>query len=245
MHYEIQLRLPFAVKGDVGLFKKGDELVVEIGTLRRHIGLPTSMAALSPGRAKLENKRVDRGDEGELIMDEQQTITTRPGCFFCDVAAPQIKAFIDHVWPQNTREHFRNARIEMLKGMRSMLDARIDHLLETHQPRAQKSPSSNRPYRAAPKPSRDQRERSPLAQTPVDRQHLPRHEIRGLDEIRQRVRNFFARTAAVPGSRRLCPMRSSIAARMTPGATEFTVMLGANALDSACVSIMTPAFDAQ
>lgn len=55
-HYEIQLQLPFAVKGDVSLFKKGDELVVQIGTLRRHIGLPTSMAALSPGRAKLENK---------------------------------------------------------------------------------------------------------------------------------------------------------------------------------------------
>jgi arsenite-transporting ATPase len=29
---------------------------VEIGTLRRHIGLPTSMAGLSPGRAKLENR---------------------------------------------------------------------------------------------------------------------------------------------------------------------------------------------
>ncbi len=52
----MQLQLPFAVKGEVGLFKKGDELVVQIGTLRRHIGLPTSMAALSPGRAKLENK---------------------------------------------------------------------------------------------------------------------------------------------------------------------------------------------
>jgi arsenite-transporting ATPase len=54
--YEVRLQLPFAVKGEIGLFKKGDELVVEIGTLRRHIGLPTSMAALSPGRAKLENK---------------------------------------------------------------------------------------------------------------------------------------------------------------------------------------------
>ena len=54
--YEVKLHLPFAAKGEVGLFKKGDELVVEIGTLRRHIGLPTSMAALSPGRAKLENK---------------------------------------------------------------------------------------------------------------------------------------------------------------------------------------------
>jgi arsenite-transporting ATPase len=55
-YYEVRVQLPFAVKGEVGLFKKGDELVVEIGTLRRHIGLPTSMAALSPTRAKLENK---------------------------------------------------------------------------------------------------------------------------------------------------------------------------------------------
>jgi arsenite-transporting ATPase len=54
-HYEVRLQLPFAVKGEVGLFKKGDELVVEIGTLRRHIGLPTSMAGLSPSRARLEN----------------------------------------------------------------------------------------------------------------------------------------------------------------------------------------------
>jgi arsenite-transporting ATPase len=54
--YQVRLQLPFAAKGEIGLFKKGDELVVEIGTLRRHIGLPTSMASLSPGRAKLENK---------------------------------------------------------------------------------------------------------------------------------------------------------------------------------------------
>ena len=55
-HYEVTLQLPFAMKGEVGLFKKGDELVVQIGTLRRHIGLPTTMAALSPTHAKLENK---------------------------------------------------------------------------------------------------------------------------------------------------------------------------------------------
>lgn len=55
-HYEVRLSLPFAAKGEIGLFKKGDELVVEIGTLRRHIGLPTSMAALSPSKATLENK---------------------------------------------------------------------------------------------------------------------------------------------------------------------------------------------
>src|SRR6266403_930020 len=55
-YYAVRLRLPFAVKGEVGLFKKGDELVVQVGTLRRHIGLPTSMASLSPSRAHLENK---------------------------------------------------------------------------------------------------------------------------------------------------------------------------------------------
>lgn len=55
-YYAVRLQLPFAAKGEVGLFKKGDELVVEIGTLRRHIGLPTSMASLTPSRARLENK---------------------------------------------------------------------------------------------------------------------------------------------------------------------------------------------
>jgi len=54
--YEIRMLLPFAVKGEVGLFKKGDELVVEIGTLRRHIGLPRSMATLLPSRARLDNR---------------------------------------------------------------------------------------------------------------------------------------------------------------------------------------------
>lgn len=53
---EVRVKLPFAAKGDVGLFKKDDELVVQIGTLRRHIGLPVSMAALSPGKARLENQ---------------------------------------------------------------------------------------------------------------------------------------------------------------------------------------------
>jgi len=54
--YEIRMLLPFATKGEVELFKKGDELVVQIGTFRRHIGLPRSMAALSPSRARLESK---------------------------------------------------------------------------------------------------------------------------------------------------------------------------------------------
>ena len=56
--YSARLRLPFAAKGEVGLFKKGDELVVTIGTLRRHIGLPTSMAGLTPSHARLENQEL-------------------------------------------------------------------------------------------------------------------------------------------------------------------------------------------
>lgn len=54
-HYEVRLNLPFTAKGEIGLFKKNDELVVEIGSLRRHIGLPTTMASLQPSRAKLDN----------------------------------------------------------------------------------------------------------------------------------------------------------------------------------------------
>ena len=54
--YEIRLHVPFATKSEIGLFKKGDELVVEIGTLRRHIGLPRSMATLVPSRARLESR---------------------------------------------------------------------------------------------------------------------------------------------------------------------------------------------
>jgi len=68
-------------------------------------------------------------------MDEQQHAAhahahshAHGGCIFCTVIAPQVEAMLGHMWPENTREHFRNARVEVLKGMRSMLDARIEHL---------------------------------------------------------------------------------------------------------------------
>ena len=54
--YQVRVAMPFASKGEVGLFKKGDELVIEIGTLRRHVGLPTSMANLQPVRATFEGQ---------------------------------------------------------------------------------------------------------------------------------------------------------------------------------------------
>jgi arsenite-transporting ATPase len=64
-HWEVHLDLPFVSKAEVGLFKKGDELVVEVGTLRRHIGLPTSMASLEPSRARLER--------GKLVVELRET----------------------------------------------------------------------------------------------------------------------------------------------------------------------------
>jgi len=53
--YEVRLQVPFTEKPEVSVFKKGDELVVEIGTMRRHIGLPITMVHLAPVRARLEN----------------------------------------------------------------------------------------------------------------------------------------------------------------------------------------------
>jgi arsenite-transporting ATPase len=63
--YEVRLQAPFAEKGEVGLFKKGEELVVQVGTVRRHVGLPSSMAGLSPSKARL--------DGGTLIIELQET----------------------------------------------------------------------------------------------------------------------------------------------------------------------------
>ena len=61
-------------------------------------------------------------------MEDKTTTAPAHGCFFCTIAAPQIEAMLDHIWPQDTQEHFRNARIEVLKGVRSLLDARIERL---------------------------------------------------------------------------------------------------------------------
>ena len=61
-------------------------------------------------------------------MEEQKTAEPPHGCFFCTVAGPQIEAFLDHCWPEPTQEHFRRARVEVLKGIRSLLDARIERL---------------------------------------------------------------------------------------------------------------------
>ena len=47
-----------------------------------------------------------------------------PGCFFCNTAMPVL----ERVWTEATRDHFRNSRMEFLKGLRSLIDERIEHL---------------------------------------------------------------------------------------------------------------------
>ena len=48
----------------------------------------------------------------------------RVGCFFCETALP----LLERCWPEATLHHFRNSRVEFLKGIRSLLDDRIAHL---------------------------------------------------------------------------------------------------------------------
>jgi len=62
-------------------------------------------------------------------MEDKTTAGTEhahrgPGCFFCVTARP----LLERCWSDMTRDHFRNSRIEFLKGIRSLLDDRIAHL---------------------------------------------------------------------------------------------------------------------
>lgn len=67
-------------------------------------------------------------------MDEKTTQgagapTGAAGCFFCGVAKP----FLARCWSEATRDHFRNSRVEFLKGIRSIIDTRIAHLSREQQ----------------------------------------------------------------------------------------------------------------
>ena len=58
-------------------------------------------------------------------MDQEKTETAQaPGCFLCMNVLP----FVRNIWSDATRGHFRNSRIEFLKGVRSIIDDRIAHL---------------------------------------------------------------------------------------------------------------------
>ena len=64
-------------------------------------------------------------------MEEKVESTTvhGPGCFFCETVRP----FFERSWSDATRDHFRSSRVEFLKGVRSLLDARIARLSREHE----------------------------------------------------------------------------------------------------------------
>jgi hypothetical protein len=57
-------------------------------------------------------------------MEEKAAPETHSGCFVCQTAIPFFKNLV----PQDTKEHFRNSRVEFLKAIRTLLDHKISHL---------------------------------------------------------------------------------------------------------------------
>lgn len=51
----------------------------------------------------------------------------RTGCA-CGGVGPQATAMFQGMWSDATRDHFRNARVEFLKGIRSLIDHRLEKL---------------------------------------------------------------------------------------------------------------------
>jgi hypothetical protein len=63
-------------------------------------------------------------------MPDETKTADAPGCFYC----LNVRPFVRKLWSDATQNHFRNARIEFLKGMRSVLDDRISDL-SRHEPK--------------------------------------------------------------------------------------------------------------
>ncbi len=62
----------------------------------------------------------------------------KPECL-CMGMGPKLTALLE-CGSEAAREHFRNARLELLKAMRAMIDERIQHLSAAGRPRGRKVP---------------------------------------------------------------------------------------------------------
>jgi hypothetical protein len=61
-------------------------------------------------------------------MEEKQTASgpqAHSGCFVCGTVLPFLEKLR---FPDDTRQHFRNSRVEFLKAMRTIIDHKISHL---------------------------------------------------------------------------------------------------------------------
>ena len=65
-------------------------------------------------------------------MSEAENKMHAQGCL-CMGAGPGVSDMFRRLVPEQTREHLRNSRLEMLKALRSMIDQRIDHLSRASQ----------------------------------------------------------------------------------------------------------------
>ncbi len=64
-HYRLEIRLPFAAKSDVELNKVSEELVIRVGSFKRHILLPRQMAVSQSITASLEGQDLSIIFKGE------------------------------------------------------------------------------------------------------------------------------------------------------------------------------------
>lgn len=60
------------------------------------------------------------------MPENQTTQSAAPhgGCLYCDA----VKPFFRSLWSDQTRSHFRASRVEFWKGIRSLIDDRINNL---------------------------------------------------------------------------------------------------------------------
>ncbi len=66
-----------------------------------------------------------------MTETQEQTQETREEAeqkCFCMGAGPEFFSMLKRMGPENARQHFRNARVEVLKGMRALIDRRIEEL---------------------------------------------------------------------------------------------------------------------
>ncbi|MGH9720690.1 MAG: hypothetical protein ACRD8O_10790 [Bryobacteraceae bacterium] len=66
------------------------------------------------------------------MNESERTSSGSAGCY-CMGGGPQLSDVLRKCIPEETREHFRNSRIELLKALRSLIDQRIEHLSRTQQ----------------------------------------------------------------------------------------------------------------
>jgi hypothetical protein len=73
------------------------------------------------------------------MSEEKSQRCSDSGCF-CHGFGPQATAFAEHLWSKATCDHFRNSRVEFLKGLRSLIDDKIERLSRRGEPRGTSVP---------------------------------------------------------------------------------------------------------